>query len=195
MGPVRIIMATKSKHKVAEIKAMLNGQFDLVTMEEAGFDDDIIEDGDTLEENAWIKANTIYSKTGQNVFGEDTGLEIEALNGAPGVITAIYAGHHRSDNDNIQKVLSEMEGIENRKARFRTIIALWFNNKKYSFEGIVNGSIALNKEGVGGFGYDPVFIPDGYDHTFAGLTVDVKNTISHRANAVIKLIEFLTQAE
>ncbi len=184
-------MATKSKHKVGEIKTMLSDSFSLVTMEEAGFHDDITEDGTTLEENAWIKANTIYAKTGKNVFGEDTGLEIEALNGSPGVITAIYAGEHRSDNDNINKVLNEMEGIENRKAQFRTVIALWYNNKKYTFEGKVKGFITNEKAGVGGFGYDPIFVPEGYDKTFAELQDEIKNRISHRADAVRQMVDFL----
>jgi len=191
MAKINLIMATKSIHKVKEIREMLDPSFSLITMEEAGFNDDIEENGDTLEENAWIKADTLYRALNTNVFGEDTGLEIDILEGLPGVNTARFAGEHRSDLDNIKKVLDLLDGQTNRSAQFRTIIALIFNGEKYTFEGIVRGKIAKEIRGDNGFGYDPIFIPDGYEQSFALLPSMVKNAISHRGIAVHKMIAFL----
>jgi XTP/dITP diphosphohydrolase len=191
MDRINLVMATKSIHKVKEIREMLDPSFSLITMEEAGFNDDIEENGQTLEENAWIKTDTLYQLLQTNIFGEDTGLEIDFLKGLPGVNTARFAGDHRSDFDNIKKVLDLLEGQSNRSAQFRTIIALIFNNEKYTFEGIVKGKIAEEIRGYNGFGYDPIFIPDGYEESFAELPSSVKNAISHRGIAVHKMIAFL----
>ena len=152
-----------------------------------------IETADTLEGNALQKAHYIQEKFGLNCFADDTGLEVEALNNAPGVYSARYAGPGHDSEANMKKLLHEMEGKENRKARFRTVIALVWNGKTYTFDGIVNGTITTTKRGENGFGYDPIFIPEGYEQTFAELGNDIKNQISHRAKAVEKLDEFLTQ--
>jgi XTP/dITP diphosphohydrolase len=193
MDKIQLVMASQSVHKVGEIKSMLDAKYQLITMSEAGFDEDIVEDGVTLEENAWIKARTLNNVLHTNIFGEDTGLEVEALDGLPGVNTARFAGNERSDDKNIAKLLALLEDGTNRKARFRTIIALIYDEKEFTFEGIVNGTIALQKSGSHGFGYDPIFIPDGYDETFAVLPAEIKNKISHRAMAVQQMVEFLNR--
>ncbi|HOY14258.1 MAG TPA: RdgB/HAM1 family non-canonical purine NTP pyrophosphatase [Saprospiraceae bacterium] len=186
-----LIGATNNAHKVKEISAMLPSFFVLQSLRDVGYLDEIIEDGKTLEENALIKARTLHHFLNKNVFSEDTGLEVTALGGAPGVHTARYAGEQKNDSDNIQLLLKNLEGREDRSARFRTIIALIYNHKEYLFEGTVEGQIADSIMGDGGFGYDPVFIPNGYAQTFAQLDTGIKNSISHRANAVSKLVEFL----
>jgi XTP/dITP diphosphohydrolase len=191
--PIKLIMATQNLHKVTEIKPLLPEDIELITMGEAGFHDEIIEDSGSIIGNAWLKAEAIFSKTGLNVFGEDTGLEVEALGGAPGVDTAIYAGLERDNAKNIQKLLENLEGQPNRSARFVTIIACIFDGVKVTFEGIVNGRIAESPRGTGGFGYDPIFIPDGYNETFATLNKSVKSQISHRAKAVSKLVKYLNE--
>ena len=190
-----LIAATNSIHKVKEISAMLPPVFMLQSLKDVGYMTDIIEDGETLEENALIKARTLHQFLDKNVFAEDTGLEVTALGGAPGVHTARYAGDQRRDEDNIQLLLNNLKGCENRTARFRTIIALIFNDKEYLFEGFVEGEIAQSNRGEGGFGYDPVFIPKGHTQTFAELDETIKNTISHRAVAVGKLVKFLIENE
>ncbi len=190
-----LIAATNSIHKVKEISAMLPPVFMLQSLKDVGYMTDIIEDGETLEENALIKARTLHQFLDKNVFAEDTGLEVTTLGGAPGVHTARYAGDQRRDEDNIQLLLNNLKGCENRTARFRTIIALIFNDKEYLFEGFVEGEIAQSNRGEGGFGYDPVFMPEGYDRTFAELDETIKNTISHRAVAVGKLVKFLIENE
>ena len=190
-----LIAATNSIHKVKEISAMLPPVFMLQSLKDVGYMTDIIEDGETLEENALIKARTLHQFLSKNVFAEDTGLEVTALGGAPGVHTARYAGDQRRDEDNIQLLLNNLKGCENRTARFRTIIALIFNDKEYLFEGFVEGEIAQSNRGEGGFGYDPVFIPKGHTQTFAELDETIKNTISHRAVAVGKLVKFLIENE
>ena len=190
-----LIAATNSIHKVKEISAMLPPVFMLQSLKDVGYMTDIIEDGETLEENALIKARTLHQFLNKNVFAEDTGLEVTALGGAPGVHTARYAGDQRRDEDNIQLLLNNLKGCENRTARFRTIIALIFNDKEYLFEGFVEGEIAQSNRGEGGFGYDPVFIPKGHTQTFAELDETIKNTISHRAVAVGKLVKFLIENE
>ncbi|HMS70334.1 MAG: RdgB/HAM1 family non-canonical purine NTP pyrophosphatase [Saprospiraceae bacterium] len=190
-----LIAATNSIHKVKEISAMLPPVFMLQSLKDVGYMTDIIEDGETLEENALIKARTLHQFLDKNVFAEDTGLEVTTLGGAPGVHTARYAGDQRRDEDNIQLLLNNLKGCENRTARFRTIIALIFNDKEYLFEGFVEGEIAQSNRGEGGFGYDPVFIPKGHTQTFAELDETIKNTISHRAVAVGKLVKFLIENE
>ena len=186
-----LIAATGSVHKVKEISAMLPSNWTLKSLKDIGFEGDIIEDGATLEENALIKARHIHALLDKDVFAEDTGLEVEALDGRPGVHTARYAGDDRNDEKNIALVLQNLQGKQNRKARFRTVIALIQNNIEYLFEGIVEGSIGAKPSGTGGFGYDPIFIPEGFSESFGVLGDEIKNTISHRARAVSKLVTFL----
>lgn len=183
-----LIFATNNKNKVAEVQQKLGGKFNIKTMAEIGCTDDIPETGATLEENALQKARYIYNKFKCNCFADDTGLEVEALNGDPGVHTARYAGEAKDNNANMAKLLKNLEGKNNRNAQFRTIIALIYNGKEYLMEGKVTGVIRTEKSGNEGFGYDPVFQPEGYDKTFAELSMDVKNQISHRGRAVEKLI-------
>ena len=187
----KLIFATGNSHKLEEVSAVLPSGFQLISLKDLSFDYDIPETGDTLEDNALIKARFIHNRFGQNTFAEDTGLEIEALNGDPGVLTARYAGDQRDATDNMDKVLDNLSNQSNRKARFRAIIALIFNDKEYLFEGIMNGTIATEKTGDQGFGYDPIFIPDGYTESAAALGVEVKNKISHRVRALNKMLEFL----
>jgi XTP/dITP diphosphohydrolase len=188
-----LIFATNNAHKVQEVSQILEGQFDIKTMREIGCEEDIPETADTLEGNAWLKAHYLKERYGHDCFSEDTGLEVHALDGAPGVHTARYAGDQRDPNDNIALLLRNLEDKSDRSAQFRTIIALILDGKEYTFEGICPGSIATSKSGQGGFGYDPIFIPDGYTQTFAELGDDVKNQISHRAIATNKLRDFLLQ--
>ena len=186
-----LIFATNNQHKVDEVKSVLNGIFEVVTLKDAGINIEIPEPFDTLEENALQKSGTIHRLTNSNCFSEDTGLEVFALNGAPGVKSARYAGEQASFSDNVQKLLTEMKGIQNREARFRTVISLILNNKEYQFEGICNGKISKEASGEKGFGYDPVFIPDGDDRCFADMTMEEKNKYSHRQKAMTQLISFL----
>ena len=187
----KLIFATHNPNKLAEIKFAVK-TFELVGLKEMGIVEDIAETGATLEENALIKSQYIYQKTGLDCFADDTGLEVDALDGNPGVYSARYAGEHSTAEDNIQKLLSEMEGQKNRKARFRTVISLILNAKEYSFEGQVEGYILRQKSGIDGFGYDPIFKPIGFDQSFAQMTMKQKNEISHRGVAVKKLIHFLS---
>ena len=186
-----LIFATNNTHKVTEIRKVTENLFTLITMREAGIDIDIPEPFDTLEENAREKSRAIYKMTGQNCFSEDTGLETNVLDGAPGVKSARYAGEGRSMEDNIQKLLHELEGRDNRKAQFRTVISLLLNGMEYQFEGICSGTIITEKRGDSGFGYDPVFVPDGSSKTFAEMDITEKNRFSHRKKAIDKLIRFL----
>lgn len=186
-----IIVASNNRHKIREITEVLKGAVRLIPMSEAGINEDIPESGTTLEDNALEKARYVYLRAGGNVFADDTGLETEALGGAPGVHSARYAGENKDSDDNIARLLKELEGHENMKARFRTVIALLYENREYLFEGIINGRIINEKRGKAGFGYDPVFIPDGENLTFAEMTPEKKNMISHRAIAIRKLAEFL----
>ena len=188
---LQLIFATNNKNKAAEINATLENAFRIITLKEAGIDIDIPEPFNTIEENATEKANVIYKLTGKPCFGEDTGLEIEILQGAPGVKSARYAGEEKSDDKNIEKVLKEMEGKKNRKARFKTVIALNLEGTAYSFEGICEGTIIATKRGINGFGYDPIFVPLNSDKTFAEMEMWEKNKYSHRKKAVDKLIRFL----
>lgn len=191
---MKLVFATNNKHKLDEVRKITSHHpVEIVSLAEINCFDDIPETAGTLEGNALQKAHYIQEKFGLNCFADDTGLEVEALNNAPGVYSARYAGPGHDSEANMKKLLHEMEGMENRKARFRTVIALVWNGKTYTFDGIVNGTITTTKRGENGFGYDPIFIPEGYEQTFAELGNDIKNQISHRAKAVEKLDEFLTQ--
>ena len=186
----RLVFATHNKNKLEEIRNILNN-YEVVGLRDIGCMEDIVEDSDTLQGNAKIKADFVTNNFHMDCFADDTGLEVEALDGAPGVYSARYAGEGCSYHDNVVKMLAAMKGKENRKARFRTVIALNLNGKQYFFEGIVNGQILSEEHGNGGFGYDPIFQPDGFEETFAEMSMEVKNKISHRGRAVQKLVEFL----
>ena len=187
----KIVFATNNKHKLDEVKEMLQPEYQVVSLAEINCFDDIPETAETLEGNALIKARYIHQKYGCDCFADDTGLEVEALNGAPGVYSARYAGEAHDAQANMKKLLNELGQNANRKACFRTVIALIVDDKEYYFEGRVDGSISLNPKGSAGFGYDPVFIPNGYEQSFAELGIEIKNKISHRALAVEKLVAFL----
>jgi XTP/dITP diphosphohydrolase len=188
---VEILFASNNAHKVDEIRAALPSQFTIRSLREVMGDVDIPETGVTLEENAAIKARFLFAETGMNCFADDTGLEISALQGAPGVYSARYAGEGCTFEDNMNMVLANLEGETNRSARFRTVICLILEGKEYFFEGEIKGEILTSRVGEQGFGYDPIFKPEGYQLTFAQMTVDQKNTISHRGLAVQKLVRFL----
>jgi len=188
---VKLIFATNNQHKVDEIRSVLRGNLEIVTLREAGLDTDIPEPFDTLEENARTKSFTIYQMTGTDCFSEDTGLEVEALNGEPGVKSARYAGDGRSFDANIDKLLANLQGAGNRKARFRTVISLLINGQETLFEGICEGRIIEERRGTNGFGYDPVFVPDGSGLSFAEMDMAGKNKFSHRKKATEKLVAFL----
>ena len=186
-----IIFATNNQHKADEIRQVLRGRFEIKTLKEAGITIDIPEPYDTLEENASEKATVIHSLTGSNCFSEDTGLEVFALNREPGVKSARYAGEDANFNNNVHKLLLNMKGITNREAQFRTVISLILEGKEYQFEGICKGHIAEEEKGTNGFGYDPVFIPEGSLITFGEMNMEGKATFSHRKKATQKLISFL----
>ena len=188
---ITLIFATNNQNKVDEIRAVTNGQLNIITLKDAGIDIDIPEPHETQEENASEKSGVINRLTQQNVFSEDTGLEVEALNGEPGVKSARYDGEARDFQANINKLLKNLSGIDNRKAKFRTVISLILNDKEYLFEGVCNGWITEKQSGEKGFGYDPIFIPDGAEKTFAEMTMEEKNSFSHRKKAIIKLTDFL----
>lgn len=186
-----LVFATNNQHKLQEVKAIIGDNFKILSLNDIGCHDDIAETADTFEGNALIKAKYIYNKYGINCFADDSGLEVEALNGAPGVRSARYATDGHDHEANINKLLKELSGKENRKARFRTVIALILNGKEFIFEGSIEGEITENRQGNNGFGYDPVFRPNGFEKTFAQMNEEEKNAISHRAVAVNKLNEFL----
>lgn len=189
---MRIVFATNNSHKLDEIRNILGSSFEVMSLNELGCHDDIPETGTTLEENARQKAQYIYDKYHCNVFADDTGLEVNALGGEPGVYSARYAGGEGHDSEaNMTKLLKNLEGEDNRKAQFRTVIALILDGNIQLFDGIVEGEIIKERRGGEGFGYDPIFQPEGYDKTFAELGNDIKNTISHRAIAVKALAEYL----
>lgn len=202
---MKIVFATNNQHKLQEIRDILGSEFEIVSLKDIGCDVDIPETGNTLEENAMQKAQYVYDHYNLSCFADDTGLEVEALNGEPGVHSARYAeGTDHDSEANMAKLLRNLEGKDNRKARFRTVIALIQKQevcpcgctsikKVNRFEGIVDGSIATEKHGTAGFGYDPIFVPEGYDKSFAELGESIKNGISHRARAVAKLAEYLKQ--
>ena len=193
---MRLIFASNNQHKIEELKAFAGKESDsyrieIVSLKDSGIDIDIPEPHDTLEENASEKSWTIYNLTGNDCFGEDTGLEIEALNGEPGVKSARYAGNDRSFKDNIEKVLNELANQTNRNARFRAVISLIIGGNETQFEGICNGKIINTPQGTEGFGYDPIFIPDGSKRSFAEMTIEEKNRFNHRTKAAAKLVAFL----
>jgi len=190
---MKLVFATNNKHKIREISALLDDRFEVIGLADVGITEDIPEDADNLADNAMFKARYVHDRTGLNVFADDTGLEVDALDGAPGVHSARYAGANRDPEDNIIKLLKELEGMEDRKARFRTVIALIFDHSEYLFEGKAEGGIIQNRRGTDGFGYDPVFVAEGYDLTFAEIPLSEKNKISHRARAMKKLLAFLAQ--
>jgi XTP/dITP diphosphohydrolase len=188
---MKIIFATNNKNKVEEIKHLSHQKFQIFTLEEVGIDIDIPEPHDTLEANATEKSSTIYKLTNEAVFSEDTGLEVHALGGAPGVKSARYAGEGRNKQDNIDKLLHELKDKPSRAAQFRTVVSLIIGGKEYQFEGICKGHITHEMDGSNGFGYDPVFIPEGSNATFANMDIAEKNKFSHRKKAVQQLIDFL----
>ena len=188
----KLVFATNNAHKLEEVAAILGDQVELLSLNDIGCQTDIPETAETLEGNALLKSSYIYKNYHLDCFADDTGLEVEALNGAPGVYSARYAGGEGHDAQaNMLKLLHELDGMENRKAQFRTAISLILDGKEYLFEGVIKGEIIKEKRGDSGFGYDPVFMPKGYDRTFAELGNDITNQISHRALAVQKLCEFL----
>ncbi len=192
---MKLIFATNNRHKLDEVRDILGEGYELSTPRERGITEEIPEEQATLEGNALQKARYIYERTGADCFADDTGLEVEALGGAPGVYSARYAGEHCSFKDNMVKLLAAMAGKENRRARFRTVIALILGGREYLFEGEVAGVITTEAAGDGGFGYDPVFRPDGFTTTFAEMDATAKNSISHRGRAVERLAQFLHSIE
>lgn len=189
----KLVFATNNAHKLAEVRSILEPEFKIISLAELNCTDDIPETADTLEGNALIKANYIYTKFGLDCFADDTGLEVDALNGQPGVLSARYAGEGHNSVDNMNKVLSLLGKSRIRSARFRTVITLIINGKPHYFEGKIEGTITSKPRGDNGFGYDPVFVPENYMVSFAQLTTEEKNKISHRALAVQKLVHYLKQ--
>ena len=189
---MKLVFATNNQHKLKELQEILGNRFELLSLKHIGCDEEIPEDQDTLEGNASQKAFYVYNKYGYNCFADDTGLEIDALNGEPGVYSARYAGESKSPELNMNKVLEKLSKIKNRQARFRTMISLVINGEEKQFEGIVEGLILSEKKGTEGFGYDPIFKPKGYEETFAEMDMKIKNQISHRGRAVKKLVDYLT---
>ena len=188
---MKLVFASNNKNKIQEIQALVPNTIQIVSLEEIGCTEDIPENADTIEGNAILKANYVTEKYGYDCFADDTGLEVEALNGAPGVYSARYAGEQKDANDNMDKLLSELKDKSNRNANFKTVIALNLNGNQNLFTGIINGKIIEKKIGTNGFGYDPIFVAEGFDKTFAELTMEEKSTISHRGIAVKELILFL----
>ena len=189
----KLVFATNNAHKLEEIRAILGDRIEVLSLKDIHCDTDIPETADTLEGNAALKAEYIYRNYGMDCFADDTGLEVEALGGAPGVYSARYAGSGHDSEANMKKLLAELNGVTDRKARFRTAICLIEGGEKHLFEGIVKGEIIENKRGNSGFGYDPVFVPEGYAETFAEMGNDEKNKISHRARAVQQLCAYLNR--
>lgn len=190
MEKIRICFATNNAHKLEEVQAIMPPQFEIVSLKEIGCFSPLPENQRTIEGNALEKARHVFDQFGINCFADDTGLEVDALNGEPGVDTAHYAGPERSDQKNMALLLDNLKGKSNRKARFKTVFALFWEGEMYSFEGIVDGRIAESAKGNQGFGYDPIFIPEGFDQTFAELGPDIKNRLSHRARASMALVNF-----
>jgi XTP/dITP diphosphohydrolase len=188
---MKIVFASNNKNKIHEIQSMLPENIQIVSLESIGCFEEIPETADTIEGNAILKANYVTQKYGFDCFADDTGLEVDSLNGQPGVFSARYAGEQKNADDNMDKLMKELSGKPNKNAQFKTVIALNFKEKQYLFTGIASGEITLEKKGTGGFGYDPIFKPSGYEKTFAELSLEVKNEISHRGKATKLLIEFL----
>lgn len=192
---MQLVFATNNDNKIKEIRSLLGDVFEIITLQEAGIDIDIPEPHDTLEENAREKSSTIYKMTGQSCFSEDTGLEVAILDGAPGVLSARYAGEQKSAADNIVKLLGELQDQTDRSARFRTVISLIINGKEHQFEGVCQGHILEKAQGGKGFGYDPVFAPEGENRSFAEMDLAEKNRYSHRARAFAGLVAYLKGLE
>lgn len=190
---MELIFASNNKHKLEETTAIIGDAFKIISLAEAGIDIDIPEPHATLEANATEKSTVIYNLTGKDCFSEDTGLEVEAISGEPGVLSARYAGENKSAEKNIEKLLLKMDGVQNRAARFKTIISLIIKGKEHTFEGICKGTIIAYTSGTMGFGYDPVFLPSGSLKTLAEMNMQEKNNFSHRKNALIKMIDYLKQ--
>lgn len=190
---MHLLFATHNQNKVNELRKKLPSSIQLLSLKEINYNDDIEETGTTIEANAILKAQFIFNKFGKPCIADDTGLEVEALNGEPGVYSARYAGGGKSDQANMDKLLLNLQGISNRKAQFKSVIAYCNGNSTFMFEGIVTGKITLEKSGDKGFGYDPIFIPDGFNKTFAQMSMDEKNQISHRAIAVTKFLDFIAK--
>ncbi len=188
---MKLVFATHNPGKLQEVRELLAPDYEVIGLSDLGDHEEIEETALTLEGNAWIKARTVWQKHGLSCFSDDTGLEIEALDGAPGVYSARYAGPRKDPQANMDKVLRELKDKKNRNARFRTSVALVLNGEEFIFEGIVNGEITAVRSGAKGFGYDPIFSPNGYDGTFAEMDASTKNTISHRGLAIKKLVAFL----
>ncbi len=188
---MKIVFASNNKNKIYEIQSMLPESIQIVSLESIGCFEEIPETSETIEGNAILKANYVTQNYGFDCFADDTGLEVEALNGEPGVYSARYAGEHRNADDNMNKLLNKLSDKTNRTAHFKTVIALNLKGKQYLFEGIASGEIITKKIGLRGFGYDPIFKPNGYENTFAELSLEIKNEISHRGKATKTLIEFL----
>ncbi|WP_163408175.1 non-canonical purine NTP diphosphatase [Flavobacterium ajazii] len=188
---MKLVFASNNKNKIKEIQSILNGSIQILSLEEIGCHEEIPETADTIEGNAILKANYVTEKYGYDCFADDTGLEVTALNGEPGVYSARYAGEQKDSNDNMNKLLEALKDETDRSAQFKTVIALNLNGSQHLFTGIAKGNIIFDKTGNHGFGYDPVFQPENYTETFAELTSEVKNKISHRAKAIQQLIDFL----
>ncbi len=192
---MKLVFATNNNHKLKEVKQLLPDSIEILSLKDIDCEDDIAETGSTISDNSFIKARYIYEKFGMNCFADDTGLEVDALGGRPGVYSARFAGPACRSEDNIKKLLTELKGIENRKANFRTAICLMIDGVATIFEGRVDGIITLDESGDKGFGYDPIFLPNGYDKTFAQMSDAEKNAISHRGVAVRKLVDYLSKLE
>lgn len=191
---MKIIFATHNQNKVTELNQLIPKKYTLLSLNDIGCIKEIEEIGRTLEENAKIKADYVRYKYGLDCFSDDSGLEVDALNGAPGVFSARYAGHQKNNDDNIKKIWKELKGQSSPKASFRSIFHVHFNKKTFSFHGKVDGNLIFEKRGLRGFGYDPIFIPNGYNQTFAELRDTVKNKISHRALATVQFLKLLERA-
>jgi XTP/dITP diphosphohydrolase len=191
---MKLVFATHNRNKLKEVQALLPKHIEILSLDDIGCTEEIPEEADTIEGNAMAKANYVKQKYGYDCFADDTGLEVSALNGAPGVYSARYAGPQKNDQDNVNKLLEELRGMEDRSARFKTVIALNLDRERILFQGIASGVITEKPKGKNGFGYDPVFMPDGYKETFAELALTEKNKISHRAKAMQALIEYFIKA-
>ncbi|MGB0850285.1 MAG: RdgB/HAM1 family non-canonical purine NTP pyrophosphatase [Bacteroidia bacterium] len=185
-----LIFASQNANKIAEIRAKLP-EFDIQGLDSAQFPEELLETGDTLDANALQKVRQVFEKTGKSCFADDTGLEVEALNGEPGVYSARYGGPQKNSEDNMTLLLDRLQGENNRRARFRTVVALIWKGREYTFEGVCEGDITTARSGSEGFGYDPIFKPEGYETTFAEMTMEQKSSMSHRGRAVDKLVAFL----
>jgi XTP/dITP diphosphohydrolase len=189
---MQLVFASNNKNKIKEIQLLVPNSIQILSLKDIGCTEDIPETADTIEENAILKANYVTQKYGYDCFADDSGLEVDALNGEPGVFSARYAGEQKNDENNIDKLLTNLKGIENRRANFKTVICLNSKGEQHLFIGVINGQIIEKRMGSNGFGYDPIFVPDGYQETFAQLSLEEKSTISHRGIAVKQLVAFFS---